>query len=98
VDGRDLESLSSSGLREILFLAQKCNGVCQFKVINLNDACMEVFTATGFDSIMDISKAEEDLSTYTSLSFKALLAQKAEQFPDTIVLEKEEESYTFSEY
>lgn len=97
LDGRNLEYISSAGLREVLFMAKKCHNVCQFRVVNLNDACMEIFSMTGFDSIMSVSKAERDLSTYSHLSFKELLSQKARIFPNRAAIELERGRYTWSE-
>lgn len=97
LDGRDMEYLTSSGLREVLFLAQKCLDICRFRVINLNEICMAIFHATGMDSIISVSKAEKEMSTYSDLSFKDLLGKKAEAFPDTVEIECMNASFTWSE-
>ena len=51
---KDLEYISSAGLRVLLKAQKKMNTVGSMKVTHVNDAIMEVFTITGFDSILTI--------------------------------------------
>lgn len=61
IDAKELEFISSAGLRVILAAKKRCKDK-QFKIINVNNEVMEVFEVTGFSEIMDISKAKKQLS------------------------------------
>ena len=54
IDLKDLEYISSAGLRALLGLAQTMEDKGQMKVTNPNDAVMDVFSVTGFDDILNI--------------------------------------------
>lgn len=55
---RALEYISSAGLRVVLKLHKKMTAKGgQFKLINVNDMIMEIFTMTGMDSFLEIDKA-----------------------------------------
>ena len=54
LDLKDLEYISSAGLRVLLGLAQIMEKQGDMKVINPGDAVMDVFSVTGFDDILNI--------------------------------------------
>lgn len=54
LDLKDLEYISSAGLRVLLGLAQVMEKQGDMKVINPSDAVMDVFSVTGFDDILNI--------------------------------------------
>lgn len=53
-DFTDLEYISSAGLRVLLKAQKKMNAIGTMKVMNVNETILEVFTITGFDSILTI--------------------------------------------
>ena len=53
-DLKDLEYISSAGLRVLLSAQKKMNKAGQMVVINVNEIVMEVFGVTGFVDILDI--------------------------------------------
>lgn len=59
LDAKDLEYISSSGLRIIMRLKKKND---QTRVINCNLEIYEIFHMTGFTQIMDISKGLREMS------------------------------------
>ena len=59
LDAKNLEYISSAGLRMILRLKKKNDTT---KVINCKSEVYEVFEMTGFTEMMDISKAFRELS------------------------------------
>ncbi len=61
VDAKELEFISSAGLRVILATKKRCKDK-EFKIINANSEVMEVFEVTGFAQMMDISKAKRQVS------------------------------------
>ena len=61
IDCKDLEFISSAGLRVILALKKKC-GDKTFKVINVNNEVKNIFDITGFSEIMDVSGASREVS------------------------------------
>lgn len=55
---RELEYISSAGLRVVLKLHKKMTAQGgQLKLINVNDMIMEIFTMMGMDSFLEIDKA-----------------------------------------
>ena len=55
---RELEYISSAGLRVILMLYKKLTSVKgKLRLVNVNDMIMEIFTMTGMDSFLEIEKA-----------------------------------------
>ena len=55
---RELEYISSAGLRVILMLYKKLTSVKgKLRLVNVNDMIMEIFTMTGMDSFLEIDKA-----------------------------------------
>ena len=54
IDIKELEYISSTGLRVILAAQKKMNKVGSMKVINVCDSIMEIFEITGFIDILEI--------------------------------------------
>ncbi len=54
IDLKDLDYISSAGLRVLLGLAQVMEDQGKMVVTNPNDAVMDVFSVTGFDDILTI--------------------------------------------
>ncbi len=61
IDIKELEYISSAGLRVMLALKKRCKGM-PFSLINANEEVMNIFNVTGFAEIMDISQAKRVLS------------------------------------
>lgn len=58
LDMRELEYISSAGLRVILMLYKKMTGAGgRLRLINVNDMIMEILTMTGMDSFLETEKA-----------------------------------------
>lgn len=53
-DMKELEYISSAGLRVLLSAQKKMSKVGHMEVINVNETIMEVFEVTGFVDILDI--------------------------------------------
>ena len=52
--------MSSSGLRVLLVTAKKLKGIGELKISNLNGVIEEVFEVSGFNSILNVYKTEEE--------------------------------------
>ena len=52
--------ISSSGLRVLLATAKKLKGMGELKISNLNEMVEEVFDISGFSSILNVYKTEEE--------------------------------------
>ena len=52
--------MSSSGLRVLLATAKKLKGKGELKISNLNEVIEEVFDISGFNSILNVYKTEEE--------------------------------------
>ena len=74
-DFKDLNYISSAGLREILVCRKKFSGD-KMKVVNVSQEIYDIFATTGFDQIIPLETTKDDISTYMNLSFKAFLAKK----------------------
>ena len=61
IDARELEYISSAGLRVILAAKKRCKNMV-FKVINVNAEVMNIFDVTGFSDIMEITPAVREIS------------------------------------
>lgn len=58
LDVKELEYISSAGLRLVLKLHKKMTAQGgQLKLINVNDMIMEIFAMTGMSDFLDIEKA-----------------------------------------
>ena len=54
VDMKNLEYVSSAGLRTLLIAKKTLHNKGNVKIINANDIVKEVFEVTGFDNLLDI--------------------------------------------
>ena len=61
IDAKDLEFISSAGLRVILACKKRC-GDKIFKIINVSNDVKNIFDVTGFSEIMDISGTTREVS------------------------------------
>ncbi|MGM9643579.1 MAG: anti-sigma factor antagonist [Eubacteriales bacterium] len=61
IDAKELEYISSAGLRVFLSLKKRC-GDKTFKIINVNSEVMNIFDVTGFSEIMEIVPASRSIS------------------------------------
>lgn len=86
IDFKNVEYISSAGLRELLILRKKFSNGDNFKIINVNDAVMEIFKVTGFDSIMNICKGSLEDKHYLELSCKDILALKYKNCPNEVYM------------
>ena len=84
-DFKDLNYISSAGLREILVCRKKFSGD-KMKAVNVSQEIYDIFATTGFDQIIPLETTKDDISTYMNLSFKAFLAKKVENTPDAVAL------------
>ena len=53
-DLKDIEYISSAGLRVLLYAHKRMSGKGDVKVTNVNETVMEIFEVTGFSDILDI--------------------------------------------
>ena len=58
IDFKDVNYVSSAGLRVLLSLHKKMIAKDGMKLINVNEAVKDVFEVTGFDEILDYEKGE----------------------------------------
>lgn len=56
LDLKDLEYVSSAGLRVILKLKKVMDRISSLEVINANELVLEVFEITGFDAVLNIKR------------------------------------------
>ncbi len=52
--------ISSSGLRVMLTTAKKLKGIGELRISNLSDTVEEVFDISGFSTILNVDKTEEE--------------------------------------
>ena len=54
MDMKDLEYISSAGLRVLLTISKKMKGQGKFTICNVNESVKEIFDVTGFSDILTI--------------------------------------------
>lgn len=54
IDMKNLEYITSAGLRVLLLIDQTMEDQGSFKVINVNEDVMDVFEVSGFSEVLDI--------------------------------------------
>ena len=96
LDFRDVPYITSAGLRELLICRKRFTGE-RLCIVNVNSEVMDVFEMTGFDSILPVETVQEDVSTYISLSFKELLALRAQQTGARTAFMSEHGVYTWDD-
>ena len=94
LDFKDVNYISSAGLRELLVM-QKRFTKGKIQAINVNEEVYDVFNITGFDNILDVVKGteSEDLTKY---SFKDFLAKKVEAHKDEIIISASDGQVTWN--
>ena len=95
-DFKDVEYISSAGIRELVICQKRFPGV-PIRVINVNADVADIFRVIGFDSILQIEETENDTATYVNLSVKGLLKKQTMRFPDTVVLKGEHDRLTWKD-
>ena len=95
-DFKDLAYISSAGLRELLVCRKRFRDD-GMKIINVSQAVYEIFETTGFDQMIPLEVASEDISTYLNLSFKDFLRKKAETTPDAVAMVDDRGPFTWKD-
>lgn len=86
INCKELEYISSAGLRELLILKKRLNEDTPLNILNANDDICDVITMTGFDSFINIVTATEKTVDYRYLSFKEALAHNVKTNPDKVYI------------
>lgn len=86
-DLRDLEYISSAGLRELVTVRKKFRTSDQVRLLHVNEDVMEVLKTTGIQMFFTITRADaENRATYIHLSYKELLAKRLQASSDRVFL------------
>ena len=96
MDFKDVEYLSSAGLRELLICRQRFDGD-RMLLINVTPEIYDIFQTTGFHMMIPMEVTNDEVSTYVHLSFKDFLKKKVETTPDSIAIADIGGSYTWSD-
>ena len=96
LDFKDVEYLSSAGLRELLICRQRFEGD-RMLLINVTPDIYDIFQTTGFHTMIPMEVTEDNVSTYVHLSFKDFLKKKVENTPDSVAIADIGGSYTWSD-
>ena len=95
-DFRDVEYISSAGLR-VLVSAGKKVGAENVSIVNVSRDVSDILHVTGYDRLFRVEIGEEGIQTYISRSFKDILKMKAEQYPGVLFVTHAGEDYTWEE-
>ena len=97
IDLGDTTYISSAGLRELLICKRRFTD--RLLIENVRENVYEIFEITGFNQILSVSPsrsaAQDAPLSLARMSFKAILALKAEQTPDTVILSDSRRDYTW---
>ena len=88
LDFKDVEYISSSGLRVLLQIKKKAGEGGSVKISNVNDSVAEVFSLTGFDTMLDVEKVNVDTFDTKAIFFDidgTLLSQKTGTMPESAI-------------
>ncbi len=96
LDFKDVEYLSSAGLREILICRQRFDGE-RMKIINVNPDVYDVFKITGFHTMIPMEVTYDEVATYVHLSFKDFLKKKVQTTPDATALVDNRGAFTWED-
>ena len=97
IDMRDVDYISSAGIRELLVSRQRFSSEDAMQLINVSESVYEILEFTGFDTIIPIQKMEDDVSSYVSLSFKAFLRRKVGEHGERVAMVGNNDSYTWED-
>ena len=92
LDFKDVEYISSSGLRELLIAKKKVNDK-DLSIINVSEAVAEIFEITGFSHVLDFTMVSGE-TDYTAFSFKELLEYKVKTCADKTVVSNSRSNYS----
>jgi len=93
-DFRDVEYISSAGLRVIMAAGKKV-GSEGIHVINVNSDIYDIIHSVGYDALFDIELGAEGISTYIDRSFKEILKFHSTKSPDVAIVTHRGEEYTW---
>lgn len=96
LDFKDVSYISSSGLRELLICRKRFTDD-RMAVENVNPEVYEIFETTGFDTIIPITHAKEDIPAYLQISIKDFLKQKVNEASGKLVLVGDTDRYTWKD-
>ncbi|MBQ7565227.1 MAG: AMP-binding protein [Lachnospiraceae bacterium] len=96
-DFRDVDYISSAGLRQMMVFKKKNKGG-RMRLENVSQEIFDVLKTTGLNTSFDITCNESGISTYVQKSFKQLLKEKAEgETAQAVFLKASGASYTWEE-
>lgn len=95
LDFKDVEYISSAGLRELLIIRKRTAD--HFRLINVNDEVYDILEMTGFSNILHVEKSNNVEVDYTKLSFKAFLEYKLKTLPDKVILSDDNFNLTYKD-
>lgn len=93
-DFRDVNYISSSGIRELFICKKKFSNTT---IENVIPDVYDMLKITGCHKIFSIRAATHDVSTYLQMSFKNFLENKAEKDGNKIVFSDSRTAYTWSD-
>ncbi len=96
LDLKDMEYMSSAGLRELLVFRKRYAG-SDIRIVNVTQEIMDIFSMTGYNSMFEIEVAKGDISTYLKQSLKGILGKKKKENPDGIFLKGDHDVYSYKD-
>ena len=96
LDFKDVNYISSAGLRELLVM-QKRYSKGKIQTINVSDDVYEIFNITGFDNILEVVKTDNTKDDYSRYSFKDFLAKKVSLYQDEVILSESNGNITWAQ-
>lgn len=94
IDLKNLDYVSSSGLRQFLTLRKKFRNHDDFRIINCSPFVMDIFHSTGFDEIMNVSGLNDE-DALKNLSFEDFLGVQVKEHGDRVFICDDKDEYTW---
>ncbi len=96
LDLKDLEYISSVGLRELIVIRKKFSSAEKVTLLNPNSTVTDVLNSTGIYTFFTIKQQTQSSKSYIRLSYKELLRKKFLEVPKAVFLIGEE-NYSWEE-
>ena len=95
LDFKNVEYISSAGLRELLIIRKRAAD--HFRLIHVNGDVYDILQMTGFSNILQIERDENIQVDYPKLSFKAFLDYKLKTTPEKVILSDDNFNLTYKD-
>lgn len=96
-DFRDVEYISSAGIRELLICRKRFCEEDAMKIVNVSKDVFGIFEMTGFNESIPLELMTTQEPTFITMSFKAFCAHKADSCKERPFIVESDKSYSWTD-